>query len=175
MAGALYTRLSIVLSIVLSVLAACLFLWAFYMTLKDLSRARKLRSLQSSAGTLARLSFLPAAKTGAVKQVFEITNEGRAGSTLACDVRLKLSGERRVLFEYRISHGTLEVTPMKGVTVSPISAKKTAKKVTPTDEITVLPTGSHCNIDGKYNMHFEMLKRPSPDSPSNRRAYRRKG
>ena len=175
MQGALYTRLSIVLSIVLSILGACLFLWALYMTVKDLSRARKLRSLQSTAGALARLSFLPAAKTGAVKQVFEITNEGRAGSTAACDVRLKLPGEHRVLFEYRVSHGTLVVTPMKGVTVSPSSAKKNAKKVSPTDEVTVLPTGSHCNIDGRYNMCFEMLKRPSPESPSNKRAYRRKG
>lgn len=175
MQGALYTRLSIVLSIVLSVWAACLFLWALYMTVKDLSRARKLRSLQSSAGTLARLSFLPAAKTGAAKQVFEITNEGRAGSTFMCDVRLKLPGARRVLFEYRISHGTLVVTPMKGVTISPISAKKNAKNASPADEVTVLSTGSHANIDGKYNMCFEMLKRPSPDSPSNKRAYRRKG
>ena len=177
MAGLLYTKIALIMRYVLMALGAGVLVWSVYMTVTDLSRARKLRSAQISLGAMARLTFLPADKTGE-KQVFSIPCEGSVGGKRICDVYVRLPGRSRVLFDYRITHGEMVITPRPGCKLLPVGKGKADPKANKNakEPVVTLKSGAYIVIDGAANMRFEMLKRANrPVSPSNLRAYTKKG
>lgn len=177
MASLSYIKIALIMRYVLMALGAGILVWSAYMTVTDLSRARKLRSAQSLLGSMARLTFLPAGKD-AEKQVCSIPCEGSVGGKRICDVYVRLPGRGRVLFDYRIAHGEMIITPRPGCKLLPAGKGTPGKKTNKTakEPVITLKSGACIVIDGTANMRFEMLRRAErPVSPSNLRAYTKKG